>query len=220
MKKFDEILMRTLGIEGGVSDDPDDRGGLTNFGIVTKTYNAAVELGIIEANENGVRGLSIIEVKAIYYEMYWKPLNLDYVDSVAIAEEIFDTGVNAGISKSAKIVQRALQALGEDLERDGNLGPVTLGLVNKWIKEAPEVFFKLLNALQGAFYVEITENDPSQSKFLKGWINKRVTFYVEPKEEETDGLIEEDEEKSGGGDEEKSGQRRKRREKGFKGLAT
>ena len=202
MKKFDAILMRTLGIEGGVSDDPDDRGGLTNFGITTKTYNAAVELGIIEANENGVRGLSLLEVKAIYYEMYWKPLNLDYVDNVAIAEEIFDTGVNAGISKSAKIVQRALQALGEDLERDGNLGSVTLGLVNKWIKEAPEVFFILLNALQGTFYVEITENDPSQSKFLKGWINKRVTFYVESEEDEN--KSEEEEEKSGGGNEEKS----------------
>ena len=246
MEKFKKVFKRTLGFEGGVSDHSSDRGGLTNMGVTTVTYNEAVRLGIISHRPEGVLSLSEEETATIYYEMYWKPLNLDHVEDSRIAGEIFDTGINAGVSKSAKIVQRALQALGEDLKRDGVIGSITLAFINKWIEVAPVAFFKLLNALQGAYYVEITENNPTQSVFLEGWM-KRVQFYFEEEEKvvghpvlrnlqgKKDGETEEEykgapeviefidkkkeEEVKEDGDKEQPKQRRQRRQKGFKGLA-
>ena len=37
MTKFENAFSRVLGFEGGYSDDPDDRGGKTRFGITEAT---------------------------------------------------------------------------------------------------------------------------------------------------------------------------------------
>lgn len=178
MGVFEEALKRTLGYEGGYSNDPDDRGGTTNFGITHITYSSAVRRGIIKELPEGVKGLTARLAKKIYRGLYWVPLKLDQVEDPKVAVEMFDTAVNAGISKSAKIVQRVLQALGEDLTRDGIIGPITLEAINKWTKKNSKGFFRLLNSIQGAFYVEIVENDSSQAKYLLGWM-KRVQSYDE-----------------------------------------
>lgn len=178
MGVFEEALKRTSEYEGGYSDDPDDKGGQTNLGITHKTYAEAVRRGIVKENPEGVKGLTGRQAKKIYRGLYWDALKLDQVDDPKVAAEIFDTAVNAGVSKSAKIVQRVLQALGEDLKRDGVIGPVTLGAINEWTKKNSKGFFRLLNALQGAFYVEIVENDSTQAKYLLGWM-KRVQDYDE-----------------------------------------
>ena len=176
MAVFEEALKRTLEYEGKFSNDPDDKGGPTNFGITHKTYARAVRMGIIKEVPEGVKGLTLRQARKIYRMLFWGPLRLDEVDDPKVSAEIFDTAVHAGTTKSARIVQRVLQALGEDLVRDGIIGPVTLEAINKWSKKNSEGFFKLLNSLQGAYYVEIVENDSSQMKWLLGWM-KRVQDY-------------------------------------------
>ena len=170
---FEKAFENTIMSEKGFSNHPKDRGGKTKFGITNKTYKEAVRKGIIKKRLLGVRGLTLQDSKDIYKVMYWDELNLDKVEHFRIAEEIFDTGVNCGVRKSARIVQRALQAEGEQLIRDGIIGPTTLRYINKYCKERPEAFFKLLNALQGVYYVEIVEKNPEQVAFLNGWM-KRV----------------------------------------------
>ena len=178
MDVFERALKRTLGYEGGFSDDPDDKGGPTNFGVTHRTYAEAVRRGIVKELPGGVKDLTARQAKKIYRGIFWEPLKLDEVDDPKIAAEMFDTAVNAGGSKSVKIVQRVLQALGENLKRDGIIGPVTLGAINQWTNKNSKGFFRLLNSLQGAFYVELVENDPIQAKFLLGWM-KRVQDYDE-----------------------------------------
>jgi lysozyme family protein len=37
---FDDALLETLHYEGGIANHPKDRGGLTNYGVTQKTYDA------------------------------------------------------------------------------------------------------------------------------------------------------------------------------------
>ena len=176
---FERAFENTIMIEGGFSNHPKDKGGKTKYGVTNKTYKEAVRRGIVKKRLLGVKGISKQDSKDIYKAMYWDELNLDKVEHFRIAEEIFDTGVNCGIRKAARIVQRALQAEGEQLIRDGIIGPMTLRYINKYCKERPKAFFKLLNALQGAYYVEIVERDPEQVVFLNGWAAKRIDDWGE-----------------------------------------
>ncbi|KAF9577256.1 hypothetical protein BGW38_007656, partial [Lunasporangiospora selenospora] len=87
----------------GSSDQAADRGGATKYGITEAV-----------ARENGYTGpiteLPLSKAKEIYQERYWRPLRLEAISEISqpIALELFDTGVNMGISTAAKFLQRAL----------------------------------------------------------------------------------------------------------------
>jgi len=179
MKPFDYAFEQTLSLEGGYSDDPADRGGKTNWGITQETLTDAFLRGVV-----GTRDVSLLrkeEARLIYRAYYWAPLQLDQVLSPAIAAEIFDTAVNMGLSTAVKIVQRALNYLGDSLTVDGSMGPQTVGAVNKWISRDERALFVCLNGFQFMFYVKIIENKASQRRFARGW-TKRIQTYTKMKE--------------------------------------
>lgn len=171
-KEFDKRFEELLKVEGGYVDDPDDRGGETNFGI-TK----------IVAREHGYTGdmkhLPESKAKLIYYEKYWKENNLDRVSyfSAMVAGEMFDTGVNMGTKTAAKFLQRALNNLSDsynDIAIDGIIGTKTINRIKSVkAKYNGEIsIFKMLNILQGMKYIQIVEARPSQKKFLRGWLTR------------------------------------------------
>jgi len=176
---FKKAFANTILLEGGYSNHPKDRGGKTKFGITKKTYLEAVRQGIIKKRFFGVRGISEKDAEIIYKKFYWDVLRLDEVNNFRIAEEMFDTAVNCGTTRVVRMTQRILKVMGEKVKVDGIIGRVSLAAINKCIKEDTEVLFKLLNCLQGVYYLEITERRPSQKVFLDGWVKKRVDDWNE-----------------------------------------
>lgn len=176
MKPFDYAFEQTLCLEGGYSDDPADRGGKTNWGITEATLNDAYLQGIVTTCY--VSELKKEEARLIYKTFYWDPLKLDAVLSPAIAAEIFDTAVNMGIGTAVKIIQNSLNFLGENLTVDGSMGMKTLGAINRWIIRDERALYVCLNGFQFNRYVEITERNPTQERFARGW-TKRVQTYRE-----------------------------------------
>jgi len=187
MDAFDYAFNKTLGLEGDFSDTPGDRGGRTKYGITEKTFRYALEQGTI-SGVSDIKDLTTAQAKAIYKVLYWFPLRLQDVKDISIAAEIFDTAVNSGTGKAALIVQLALDYLGETLDIDGDLGPVTLGLINKWALKDPRALMVSLNGIQFIHFCAIVDQNiietiqakvkstPDQQQFARGW-TKRIQEY-------------------------------------------
>lgn len=92
--KFFDILMK---LEGGISDNPNDKGGLTNFGITQLTYNAWTK------STKSVKNITKEEAKNIYKLNYYKPVN--YIENEFAHYLLFDLCVNSGLGKVKACIQ-------------------------------------------------------------------------------------------------------------------
>lgn len=171
------IINSIIGIEGGYSNDPDDSGGETKYGI---THATASKHGY------GVKSLTTEQAYQIYETDYWHPLNLDQIAPVStgIATELFDTGVNTGPGNAAGFLQRALNSLNNggrhypDVLIDGDLGPQTLKAFHAYItrrgRSGESTLFNILNSMQSMYYIDLSERRPKDEKFQHGWQSNRV----------------------------------------------
>lgn len=164
MADFKEAFKKTVGLEGGYVNDPVDPGGETKYGISKRQYP-----------DLNIKNLTLEDAEPIYKRDYWDKLSLDELRHQAVANELFDTGVNAGVKVAAEFLQEAMNLLVEDdyLIVDGILGPVTLSVVNKYC--FTKGLLKTLNGLQFMHYYEIRTSKPKMLKFFRGWL-RRIEF--------------------------------------------
>ena len=166
MANIDESLPFILANEGGFSNDPADRGGATQFGI-TRAVLAAYRNKPVSIED--VKNLKREEAAQIYKTQYWNPLNLDKVQKQAMATAIFDMSVNRGPRTAAKMAQRALNECGYKLAVDGSIGVFTLSALNR---VDPVAWMKAFQSIVEQGYYSIVRANPSQKRFIKGWINR------------------------------------------------
>jgi len=162
MANFEEAVTKTIVREGGakVVNDPHDTGGLTKYGISQRAY----------PNED-IANLSEERAKAIYKKDYWDRVQGDQIKSQDIAEQLFDTAVNMGPRTASRLGQLAL-----DIEpADGIIGPQSLEVINKAPRER---FVSRYTLAKIARYAWICNNNPSQKKFLLGWINRSLGMHA------------------------------------------
>lgn len=175
----DAMIETLVGKEGGYSNHPSDTGGETMWGIT-----------VAVARANGYRGpmrsMPRDTAKDIYRRKYFVLPGFDRVaeQSAAVAEELFDTGVNMGPSVASTFLQRLLNGLNRqgkdyaDIGVDGDIGPATLRALKSYLakrgKDGEKVLLKGLNALQGARYVALAEGRSANEDFLHGWLLNRL----------------------------------------------
>ena len=85
---FEKALEFVLKWEGGYSNDPNDPGGETKYGISKRSYP-----------ELDISKLTLGQAKEIYYQNYWKKCSCDelpYPFNIIV----FDTAVNMGKRKA------------------------------------------------------------------------------------------------------------------------
>ncbi len=178
-KSVDQLIEELIGREGRYSDHPSDRGGQTMWGITEAV-----------ARRHGYRGpmrnLPRAEAVRIYRQEYFVSPGFDkvYALSQPIAEEMFDTGVNQGISLPGPWLQRILNALNNqgrdhpDLGVDGKIGPATLGALRSFLNRrgaaGEKVIVRALNCQQAVRYLDITEARQANEDFYYGWLLNRV----------------------------------------------
>ena len=83
-KNFDEAIKFVLKWEGGYSNDPNDPGGETKFGISKRSYP-----------ELDISKLTLKQAKEIYYQNYWLKAGCDELP-FPFDIIVFDTAVNMG----------------------------------------------------------------------------------------------------------------------------
>lgn len=164
MSRFDECLQFVLQREGGFSDHPNDKGGATNQGITQKTYDA-----YRTSNRRSVEFIDDREVRDIYRASYWIPAKCGILP-VPVDLVVFDSAVNHGVSRSAKLLQEAAGVV-----VDGSVGPVTIDAIKEM--EPVELAEDLID-LRRAFYSRIVNSNPSQKIFLNGWNNRMNALEV------------------------------------------
>jgi lysozyme family protein len=162
---LDELLMR----EGGFSNDPDDRGGPTRFGITAETlgnwrgWTRPATLAEVEA-------LTRAEAKAIYIARYieqpgFTPAN---IPDEALRVALIDDGVLSGTVGAIRRLQRIV-----GVPVDGVLGPVTAAAVRahdpQWIRT------ELVKA-RCLHFGHLVAHDSSQRRFLVGWLARVLSF--------------------------------------------
>lgn len=175
MSNFDKAVAKVLAHEGGYVNDPLDRGGETNFGITIGTYERYVGR---PAYPDEMRNLSKGNAIAIYKDLYWDAVKADKIINYGVAFLLFDQAVNRGPRNATIQAQRALGIYPD--------GQMTDALVER-LNNTPSSDFipKFINESRKA-YERIVQNNPSQEKFLNGWLKRlyKNEAYVLPYMEE------------------------------------
>ena len=153
MKNFNEIIEKVLEHEGGYVNDPKDLGGETKYGITKRFYP-----------DIDIKNLTIEQAKEICKKDYWDknkvetlPQNLWHI--------YFDMCVNMGKRTAVKVLQRAANNKGRNIDVDGGLGPMT-------IKALKGVELDRVRAYRVKFYVDLITDKPEQEKFFLGWFRR------------------------------------------------
>lgn len=146
--------------EGGLVDDPDDPGGLTNMGITLRDHPA---LGA-----DGIRNLSREDAIAIYWTTWWVPYRFGQLPA-AIGPKVFDLAVTSGPGTTIMALQRAINALGHHLVVDGGIGAQTCQAALDCDPDALRAGFI---AEMEQHYRAVAEAKPAEEKFLAGWLKR------------------------------------------------
>ena len=161
---FNSIFEYILDVEGGYSNDKADKGGKTKYGIIE-----------VEARKYGYKGdmkdLSKEIAEDIYKNKYYLSNNLDKIKDKRVALSIADWTINSGNWGTKKAQQTVNILKGDVLVVDGVLGEKSIQAINSI---NPEMFLTQYHELQRKFYKAIVDNNPSQSVFLKGWLNRVI----------------------------------------------
>jgi lysozyme family protein len=180
MKSVADIINGILRIETGkYTNDPLDSGGETKWGWTKKSLRAAGWMGEVE-------NLTRTEAFDLYYAKF--VMEPGYYDVMMVSDdvgaELVDTAVNMGEYYAGKFLQMCLNAFNDggyrypDIAEDGKVGRNTIKALSAFLDhrgaEGERTLLAAMNCLQGARYLELSQNYPKNERFVYGWITHRV----------------------------------------------
>ena len=153
----------TMVWEGGgtlhqVDGDP---GGATKWGISQRAYP-----------DLDIRMMDKETAKALFEADYWSRVRADDLPA-ELRWDVVDFAFNAGVSASAKTLQRSINLCIEAhsrhdfLKLDGRIGPITLYHVDDY---PPDRLLRIFRAYRTAYYLTLAE--AGKSKFIHGWLRR------------------------------------------------
>lgn len=169
MADFNKAIEHTLRWEGGYSNIEQDRGAETYCGISRKFHPNWDGWEIIDQSELE-QGDILPELNESVYSFYrfnyWDKYRVNEICNDKVAGFVFDWIVNSG-----KYGRTGLQKpLGVYV--DGIIGDKTIKAANNYDGS----LFDVLKVARIAFVKNIVISDPSQKKFLAGWLNRISSF--------------------------------------------
>lgn len=173
MSDFNKAIAFTLKWEGGYVWDADDRGGETYQGITRvnhPNWEGWAAIDRLEPRTGTIYESLTPLVHQFYRTKYWG--RIEEICNDAVAAFVFDYKVNSG-NRAIKALQRIVGA-----DDDGILGADTINKTNNY---NGNLIAALLQSRR-QFYYDIVHNNPSQKRFLNGWLNRidnfKATFHV------------------------------------------
>lgn len=156
------IINAVLQAEGGSTstNDPTDKGGRTQFGIAESSNPEAWADNKVTEDE----------ARAIYLRKYVTGPGFDRVVDPRLQHLLVDFGVTSGPTLAIQYIQRLVH-----VKDDGVLGPSSLKAINETNP------MKLINQLvieRVKMLGRIVQKNPSQAKWLNGWLNRSLEFFV------------------------------------------
>lgn len=173
------------GREGGYSNEPEDKGGETIFGIARNYWPAWpgwLKLDILKAHPEfpdvAESNPDLKSAAGVFFKnRFWDPLHLDEFASQELANYLFDTVVNFGFGSDEKPrtphwLQESLNEMGAGLTVDGKVGPATLSAVKTLSGSRLSADLLLLKIFKRRVRhrYETIKGDSGQKKFITGWL--------------------------------------------------
>lgn len=129
---------------------------MTNLGVTATNWQNWTHSA---ASEITMRNLTPDDVRPFYRANYWNALSCDALPS-GVDWVVFDFGVNSGVSRSAKYLQRAL-----GVNADGYIGNITLDAAKR--TDSKELINRLCDARQ-----EFLKSLSTFNQFGRGWLRR------------------------------------------------
>jgi lysozyme family protein len=161
MASFDEAVSLVLKEEGGYSDNPNDHGGATAFGISLSFIHTINPL----ATADYIKSLTKNDAIKIYKQHFWDRWGYGSITNQELANCVFSMAVNTGPMHATKCLQRCIRAVnGTILADDGNLGFKSLVAINT--ANPKEVLIAYKSQME-CYYRNL-----NQPVFLQGWLHR------------------------------------------------
>lgn len=158
--------------EGGMVDDPSDRGGRTAYGVTQNTWDE-----YCRRNNKVSRDVWTITKEdrdSVYWGLFWLPAKCQMFPE-PLDLVVFDSAVQHGPQRAVKWLQQAL-----GVTADGDFGPKSFEALKEEITASRiEDLCDEYLAIRAGFYKGIVERDMSQKRFEKGWGNRMASLNLD-----------------------------------------
>lgn len=154
MNNFDSAFSSVIGIEGGYSNDLNDPGGETKYGVCKRSYPNI-----------DIASLTLDQAKEIYRRDYWNKVKGDELP-FKLDAMVFDAAVNQGVEPAIKMLQKAL-----NVAQDGIMGQDTMTKARNAGKEVCALFM----AERALRYTGTRSFD----RFGRGWLKRLFIVAME-----------------------------------------
>lgn len=165
-------------LEGDFSDNRNDPGGITRYGISIRFIRSLdpatlKRYGLMDYPDNPEKMASLPWETAyrLYEGEFWQHAPFGEIPSQKLCNDVFDSAVNQGIGNAIKCLQRAVWASsgGSAITEDGIMGPKTIQAVQKCAQRELNAAFRAERAWH---YRKVAELNPQCKIFLKGWLRR------------------------------------------------
>lgn len=150
-------------------NDPLDAGGATKNGVTLSTWKQCGydkdQDGDIDADD--VKMINRADFEMVLKKYYWDRWQADKIINQSIADILVDWVWGSG-KWGIVIPQRIL-----GVTPDGQVGPKTIAALNS---QSQAILFDKIYQARIDFLAQIVRNNPSQKRFIQGWMNRLHDF--------------------------------------------
>lgn len=154
---FDQAHALLMKSEGGYSNNPNDPGAETMWGVTAR-------VALKDGYTGPMRTLPLERAKSIAKRLYWDAVRCDELPAV-LRYPMLDAAYHSGPVQAIKWLQRAV-----DVADDGILGPMTLTAARR---DPASAVMRML-----AFRLDFMTSLPTWSHFGKGW-SRRIAAVMQ-----------------------------------------
>jgi len=152
---FNAAINHLLLMEGGYSNDPDDNGGETNFGISKRAFPMV-----------DIASITRTDAVEIYRKNYWNAIRGDDIPPL-VGFIMLDIAVNHGVITATKMLQRQL-----NVAADGVIGAKTMTALSR---ENPAMLAQRLTLAR----IKMVIMHEDAARYMTGWLSRYLTVMRE-----------------------------------------
>jgi lysozyme family protein len=171
-KRFEYALDVVTHQEGGLVNDKDDKGGITNIGISLRWLQSIGESidDDDDVDADDIIALTHEKAAELYKKHWWDRYRYNELKDLQIATKMFSFSVNMGPTRAHKILQQSINRLNKKpINIDGVIGSITIKAANKI---TPYILLEEIKLNAAHYYLNLAWDNHDQKKFLLGWMKR------------------------------------------------